>query len=344
MALTLGARPSRRTLFLALALAAATLGATGTFAASYFPATNQFTGSNFQTNVLTGDPTGFTATNVANSNVVGLQWTDPASTNFGNGDAELVQWSSSAHTCPTAATAYTLKTGSAWAAGSSHTPTDTVDPSGSGSNTPAGAFVCYGASVAYSATNPSPTTWTSSTVAWFGFSPGVTPIATRYGEYVGSIALSNTGLIQKSDTITISYSQSTNQPALGGGLNACIHQDTGSGMTIVFLGYSGATCSYTPATASTAPTQFGYVVQTAGTTSAFADQTATIAASWPSATQLVVAVTHKLSTNVTETGTAWAYHVSATAPAGATQVVSSGSGSLVAENASSPLATSATGW
>src|SRR5579872_6320168 len=117
-------RPSRRTLVLALLLALATVGAAGTLAASYFPATNQFTSSVFQTNVLTGDPTGFTATGVANSNVVNLHWTDAAATNFGNGDAELVQWSSSAHACPTAATSYTLKAGSTWAASSAHNPTD----------------------------------------------------------------------------------------------------------------------------------------------------------------------------------------------------------------------------
>jgi hypothetical protein len=342
MALALGTRPGRRTLVLALLLAVASLGAAGTFAASYFPATNQLTGSQFQTNVLTGDPTGFAASDggTTGTNTVALSWTGAAS-NFGNGYAELVQWSSSAHTCPTTATSYSILTGTAAGTGA-HTGSDTVYASPTGSNTPSGAYVCYGASIAYSATNPTPTTWTSSTVAWFGFAPSATTNAARYGEYVSGVTLGNTGTITKNTGVQITYSQNTNQAAPLTGLKVCVHRDAASGTTIVFFGYSGATCSYTPATASTASTQYGYLVQASGTTGAFAtDKTASLGVFWTAANVLDVYLSGNLSGgSVADAGTTWAYHVSATAPAGATQVMSAGSSSLVAENASCPVATS----
>jgi hemolysin activation/secretion protein len=189
-------------------------------------------------------------------------------------------------------------------------------------------------------------TWTGATPLWYGFAPATIANATRFGEYVSSITLSNGGSWKRNDTLDITYSQSTNQPALGVGLRMCAHRDAASGDTIIFIGYSGATCNFTPATAATAQTQFGYTVQTAGTTGAFAtDKTAPMSATWLSATQLQLKVTGNPSGgSITETATSWDYHVSATAPAGATQVKSSGSASLVAENASCPVATSALGW
>ena len=333
----------RRTLLLALLFAITSIGATATFATSYFPGETDFNASTFQTNALNGDPTAFTATPVANSNVVNLAWTDTAGSNFGNGDVRLAQWTNAAHACPTTATSYTFEAGLAYTPGA-RSSSDTVSPSGAAGSAPAGAYACYASSIAYG--QGAVGTWTAATPLWYGFSPPHTANATRYGEYVSSILLGNTGTIAKNTGVQVTYSQSTNQPAALAGLVVCLHRDVASGMTIVFFGYSGTTCAYTPATASTAQTQYGYAVQTGGTTSAFAtDKTATLGVIWSSATvgQFFLAGAPS-GGNVTETTTTWAYHVSATAPAGATQVKSTGSASLVAENASCPVATSAVGF
>ncbi len=348
MAVAFGSRPGRRTLLLALLLAAASIGATGTFATGYFPAVDSFAGNHFQTNALTGDPTGITATGSTTTNAVALKWTDAASTNFGNGDVELAQWSSSSHTCPSSATAYSFRAGSAWAAGSLHQPADTVDAIATGTNTPAGAWVCYAATVAFSASNPTPASWTSSTPTWLGFAPTNTGSAARFGEYISRVGMSGTGTITKNSSVTIMYSQPTNQAPLGPGLAACAHKDATSGMTIVFFGYSGTTCAYTPATAATAPTQFGYAVQATGTTSSFAtDETAAMSVTWFGASLAWVTLTGNLSGAgpITETSTTWNYYASATAPAGATQVQSSGTpASLVAANQYCPPATDPNGF
>jgi hypothetical protein len=337
---TAARRPNRRTLLLAVLFAVSAVGATGTLAASFFPGETDFAGSTFQTNALTGDPAaGITATPVLNSNIVNLKWTDAAATNFGDGDAQLAQWTNATHVCPAAATAYTFDAGSAFTASTAHTPADTVDPAGAAGAAPAGAWVCYAASIAYG--QGAPGTWTAATPLWYGFAPSHTANAVRYGLYVSSILQGNTGTIANNTGVQVTYSQSTNRPAALAGLVVCAHRDAASGMTIVFFGYSGATCNFTPATAATAKTQFGYMVQTAGTTTAFAtDKTATLGLTWTSATvaQYFLA-SAPTGGNVTETGTTWAYHVSATAPVGATQVKSTGSSSLVAENAFCPVAT-----
>lgn len=335
---------SSRTLFLALLFAITTIGATATFATSYFPGETDFNGSTFQTNALTGDPTGLTVTGVTDSDVVNLAWTDAATTNFGTGDVQMAQWTNAAHTCPTTATSYTFESASAWAASLAHAPTDTLDPAAAGGKPPAGGYVCYAASIAYG--QGAPGAWTSSTPLWYGFAPTHTTNAARYGEYVAGITMSGLGTIKKNTNIAVLYSQNTNQAAALGGLGVCLHHDTASGMTLVFFGYSGATCSYTPATAATAQTQYGYVVQTAGTTGAFSpDETSSLGVTWNAPNILTLTLSTNLSGGtISESGTTWAYHVSATAPAGATQVKSLGSGSLVAENAYCPVATSSAGF